>query len=530
MMLDAEASTVSPSYNLTLVITTIAGLAIFAMLEIAGMMQTEGVFVYPLDDPYIHLSMAEQMVAGGYGVNAGEYASADSSLLFPVLLMPFSGTAFHAYLPLVYNAAGLLFSLVLLAKITFEAGLAARKRVLIPLLIAAPIALNFQGLALLGMEHMLHVATVLMALLGLMRWLKTDRINALLILAILLGPLLRYEGLGLSLVLSAAIFLSGRKTIGFALMLGAALPLLAFGLWLQSLGLSALPNSVLAKAPIVKSDASALWLILSSNFSTHGNPIFALFFIALSAVLSALAFWKWSDRPLRVIALVAAAMAFGHAIFGKFGWSDRYEIYALTFACLSLIVVLLRAIPRLRVLSVAFLGVMSGLLVYGSFLPLAAAYGPANIYAQQWQMAKYVQAWDAPVLANDIGLVSYNNPNKIVDLYGLASKEALEARRGQAPAGWPNRMAETENAGMALIYDGWLAQYLAPGWVPVAYLDRNLPVTVLPRRVTIYATSAEMVEPVIALMAGFSGSLPPYATLEITAMDDLQIEESRQND
>jgi len=36
--------------------------------------QTGGYYEYPLDDPYIHLAMSEQIANGGYGVNAGEYA------------------------------------------------------------------------------------------------------------------------------------------------------------------------------------------------------------------------------------------------------------------------------------------------------------------------------------------------------------------------------------------------------------------------------------------------------------------------
>ncbi len=514
------------SENRMISIALLAGMSIFTMLVLAGLMLTDGVFVYPLDDPYIHLSMAEQMVAGGYGVNPGEYASADSSILFPVLLMPLAGTGFHEFLPLVYNAAGLALALVLLAKIIANSGLGPRAALLA--LVVAPLGLNFQGVALLGMEHMLHVAVMLMGMLGLMRWLKTGHINAMLIAAILLGPLLRYEGLGLSLVLSAALFLSGHKKAGAVLALGSALPLVAFGLWLQSLGLHFAPNSVMAKAPVAGPEGSALWAILSSNFGQYGNLPYVLIFVLIGAGLFALVLWRWPDRRVRYIALVAAAVALGHAVLGKFGWSNRYEIYALAYVSLSSIVLAGQLLPRGRIVAVVLSAALfGGVAAYGSFLLKNAVNGPANIYNQQWQMGRLARAWGAPVVANDIGLVSYRNENKVVDIYGLASSEALEGRRTPSPVGWPNQMATDENAGLAMVYDGWLSKHLAPGWELVAYLDLRVPVTILTTRVSIYATSPDMVAPVQALLSQFSGTLPRFARLEMRGSHGPQTEEGR---
>ena len=58
----------------------LAALAGFAALQLAAFL-IAGVFEYPLDDVYIHLAMAEGIVAGGYGVNPGEPASAASSTM-----------------------------------------------------------------------------------------------------------------------------------------------------------------------------------------------------------------------------------------------------------------------------------------------------------------------------------------------------------------------------------------------------------------------------------------------------------------
>ncbi|MCB2152947.1 MAG: hypothetical protein KDE06_18660, partial [Rhodobacteraceae bacterium] len=67
-----------------------------------------GLFEYPLDDVYIHLAMASGIMGGTYGINPGEPASAASSVLYPLLLLPFPGTGFQRMLPLLWNFAGLV--------------------------------------------------------------------------------------------------------------------------------------------------------------------------------------------------------------------------------------------------------------------------------------------------------------------------------------------------------------------------------------------------------------------------------------
>ncbi|MEL6611591.1 MAG: hypothetical protein AAFQ53_05825, partial [Bacteroidota bacterium] len=47
---------------------------------------TDGDFVYPLDDPYIHLAVAENLTQGHYGLNLAEPSSPASSVVWPGLL------------------------------------------------------------------------------------------------------------------------------------------------------------------------------------------------------------------------------------------------------------------------------------------------------------------------------------------------------------------------------------------------------------------------------------------------------------
>ena len=468
------------SENRLILIALAAGLGIFAVLFAAGFPLTDGVFVYPLDDTYIHLSMAEQIAKGSYGINLGEYASADSSILYPVLLTPFSGTDFHQYMPLVLNVFALGFALVLLTKILVASGLTAlpnQKLFIIFVIVLAPIALNFQGISLLGMEHMLHVDTVLMALLGVLRWRKTGKLNWLLVAAVLLGPLLRYEGMGLSLLIVLALFIWGHKIAAIVLAAGVVAPVVGVGFWLESHGLSFLPNSVMAKASFAGEGESVILKLLANNFGPFGSPLYTtLFYIAgISVLLFAVLPGLKLDHRFKVLALITSGMVLGHAALGKFGWANRYEIYALTFLSLAVVVMLTPLIARAGqrgvlakagVLAVLALGVSH----YVGFTIVWAINGPGNIYNQQWQMSELVERYEGDaVLANDIGLVSFQSDTKIVDIFGLASVVALEARRTRAPRGWLNQMAIDEDAGMAMMYDDWFKRNLSPGWVPVAY-------------------------------------------------------------
>ena len=64
----------------------------------------EGRFVYSLDDPYIHLAVADSLAQGHYGLHPGEAAAPASSALWPFLLAPWGGTAVLEIVPLLLNA------------------------------------------------------------------------------------------------------------------------------------------------------------------------------------------------------------------------------------------------------------------------------------------------------------------------------------------------------------------------------------------------------------------------------------------
>ena len=57
-------------------------LLVIILAEVVALLRlNNGHLVYTLDDPYIHLALAENIIHGHYGVNAGEFSAPSSSIL-----------------------------------------------------------------------------------------------------------------------------------------------------------------------------------------------------------------------------------------------------------------------------------------------------------------------------------------------------------------------------------------------------------------------------------------------------------------
>ena len=110
------------------------------------------------------------------------------------------------------------------------------------------LAINAFGLPLTGMEHSLHVLTVIVTLLGLIAMFESGSVSAWLIAAIIFMPFVRFEGIALA---GAAILVMAVAGHWRAAALSSAVIVLGFAVWavaMQKLGLPFLPSSVLVKS------------------------------------------------------------------------------------------------------------------------------------------------------------------------------------------------------------------------------------------------------------------------------------------
>lgn len=518
-----------------LILMGMAGAALPALVLIALILRaTGGVWEYALDDVYIHLAMSEGLLRGEYGVNAGEPASASSSILYSYLLAPFAGTGLHVWWPLVIGLASLLAAGALWGDIMAEAAVLAppERRWLAPALaLLAPVFLHFPAMSVIGMEHMAHVAATLAVLAGLLRFARDGQLGWLLVGGLVLNPLLRFEGVAVLVLGTAVIAFSGRPRAALAILSAALLPLAAHFWHMASLGLDMLPNSVNAKAAVAGGGERAFgaqsptrWEQLTlawgiSLLSPSGRMLVTAVLVFGFGLLIV-------RRQLRgiyaMIGWMAVLAALAHVTLGSAVWFYRYEVYVWSLVvgagavCLCLIrtesPALSRALPALFALSVAYGG--------AHYLPtgfVTVPQGSAAIKAQQRQMGRFVDAfWQAPVAVNDLGHVAYDNPHYVLDLWGLASAEALERRLAGDDPLWADDMARRYGVDLAMIYDHWLEDAIGPGWVEVARLELTIPLGTLGGPVvTLYATREEAVAPVRAALERFAPTLDGTSVLKM---------------
>ncbi len=112
------------------------------------------------------------------------------------------------------------------------------------------------------------------------------------------------------------------------------------------------------------------------------------------------------------------------------------------------------------------------------------------------------------MVVNDIGYVSWRNPHAVLDLWGLGSKDALDARKSEPDGQWMDRLATSQNVGIAMIYDSWFPQKPAH-WILLGKLGLSGPVISLGQRnVSFYAVNPEAAEKATSGLADFLRGLP----------------------
>jgi hypothetical protein len=146
-------------------------------------------------------------------------------------------------------------------------------------------------------------------------------------------------------------------------------------------------------------------------------------------------------------------------------------------------------------------------------VPLAAN----NIYEQQFQMHRFVNDfYRAPVAVNDLGLVSYHNPNFVLDLGGLASEKARILKASDASAEEYQAFVAGSGVHLVIIYDEWFPDQIPARWIKVASMDLSRErVSSAQSEVQFYATDAATARKLQPELQSFRKSLPPGVKLTI---------------
>lgn len=513
---------------------------ILAVVLAAILWLCDGHLIYSLDDPYISLSLGWHLWHGHYGINVGEAASPASSILYPLVLAAFGWTDRQDWVPLAINTAAAIGTGVTFASAFCRYGIVTRSSQLgagTALVIVLCVAVNTVGLVFVGLEHSLHAMASVLIVFGLARTFGENRVPPSLLLAIVLAPLLRFEGLALALLAIAGLVATAHFRAGAVALGGVAATLAAYVAATHVLGLPLLPSSVLSKSVVATR-------FVDGGFSPLGFAMFALHeairrltveaipVILLTALVVAHPLRRamspskvdgrsWSLFREAVFASVVAGALLAHILFGAWGWSARYEAYAVAFGAAGTLVLWRHSIAafvargRVVFASVVLLGI-------GSFYVDATLYTPVaatEIYAQQYQMHRFVTGfYRQPVGVNDLGWVSYRNPDYVLDLYGLGSEAVRLARAAGEPGSvWMDRLVRAKHVGLVMLYDQWFVDMVPQSWKRLGTLRSPHPaIAASDSKVAFYATSTDAVAPALAAMRAFRPHLVRGATLTIS--------------
>lgn len=469
-----------------------------------------GTFTYSLDDPYIHLALAEQIAQGHYGINEQEFSSPASSIIWPLLLSLFTDSDFFVYSPLAINFLITLTMYCVIVLILKQATPLNRTSSMTIFGLTLTLAFNALGLAFNGMEHNLHMLCSLLILFGLIKTEQAAQPPYWIYAVIVLNPLVRPEGLALSF-LSLLYLLWYRKLI-YSLLFGALIIglLASYGYFLYSLGLDTIPSSISVKSAEIKVDqtVSSRWDVIYSNIVHPGGLL--VFLGTLPLLVTALE----RKNPLWKLAALIGLCGVAHITFGRMGWFARYEAYLVALIYLAIIVIYWQRLTSFwnhRVWLQRPLLVFCTVIIMAPYInctlitPLAAH----NIYQQHFQMQRFIKEfYPYNVAVNDIGYVSLHNPNYVLDLFGLSYAKAFKLRKENDSPAWMEPLVQEKNVKLAMLHDRWFAKVPA-SWHKLGTLDFEGPrITPVGRKVSFYSTQVNQTIELRSQLLKFQATLP----------------------
>jgi hypothetical protein len=489
---------------------------------------TDGVFIYPFDDTFIHLSIADNLIKGTWGVNQHEFASASSSVLYTLILAFVRIFSKTVLAPLIINCLTGIVIIVLLHQWLKQQLINYKGQAIIIFLVVlfTPLPL----LLISGMEHTLQCLFSFLFIFYFSDWLEASNASGkrlplnVLIFAVLTSTI-RYEGL--FLIFIACMLLLLKKKIGPALLLAciSLAPLILFGLIATNSGGYFLPNSVLVKSDSLNSSGwlKSLYNIVFDRLMYARNGMAALATQRLTIIVPLLYFlFRKYIKPSYFFILVFLFIATIFQLsFAATGYLYRYEAYL--FFCLMIIVPVLFYKYGKYILS-DFRSIVSKVIftamVFFLFFPVVlrcttaldkTAQASFNIFDQQYQMAMFVKKYynNRSVALNDIGSVSYYTSANVVDLWGLANNEVTKSKKKHY---WTTRFLDSlcraKQVEVAIVYDSWFTDSLTQRWTKAATWQIQNNVICGDSIVTFYSPDAFLKDKLQRELEKFSNQLP----------------------
>jgi len=458
------------------------------LIEVKTLRYTGGVFMYPLDDTFIHLEMAKHVSDNGnWGINNNEFGSASSSLLYTIILALGRLFSHHTIVPFIVNCIAGIFTIQAL-HLWFKKH-QVHPYVQVIIIIAAIVITPLPTMIISGMEHTIQCLVSFLFIFHFSDWLEQAARNKkqglpwqIFVFALLVTSI-RYEGLILIAIAGVLLLYYKKWRDGFLLGGIAILPIIAFGIYSLTKGGYLFPNSVLVKS----GSGTTTFPGFISNVLVE-NLLNVKSFIAALATqrwtlilpLSYLLFRKYmrpSHSFILIFLMICIIIQLG---LDAVGWLYRYEAYL--FFCSTVITAFLffKYGKQVFVNSSRDSRIVLTLLLFFLFFLILLRSATAinkvgqacrNIYDQQYQMAQFSKRYydTGTIAANDIGAVSYYSNATITDLWGLASTEVTRNIKNK---NWTPKfldsLCKVKRVEVAMIYDSWFSDSLTNRWKKLA--------------------------------------------------------------
>ena len=489
-------------------------------------------YIYPLDDAYIHLSMAKNFAEfGTWGITKYEFSSTSSSPFF-TLLLSFLIKIFgnYQYIPIILNSVAALALIYTLHRILKD------KKILIYGIFLTAIVwlMPMHTMILMGMEHVLHALTLVICLLFFKKYFenKSPKYFYFLLIFAFLAVGFRYESLFFIFFMCVLLFFNKKEYLqSIVLGLVALLPVIIYGFISLSKGSFFLPNSLVLKGNMNDGVFGFLRRVAGNGYRALSLLPFVILLI--------LQLWVQKKENLKNYFSknafqIVIFLGFGvHLCFANFGWLVRYEAYLLVVLMIAIIPSIEwvfnqpKNIYKISFFIILLVPLNLRLITMLKYEKIASK----NIFDQQIQMANFLRQYynDSKVVANDIGAISYFTNIHLLDTYGLGSIEVAKIRKtdfGKFNQNNPilrnyvENYATTEKYDIAVGYDSWLKMpekfKFAGDWTMQNNYICGSP------KVSFYTVKPENLETLIQQLNQFKKEMPVEVSVNISSSAPLK--------
>jgi hypothetical protein len=493
----------------------------------------QGHVIYALDDTYIHMAIAKNTVQHGvWGITRYEFTNSTSSPLWTFLLViTYFVFGVNEISPLVINVlCGTL--AILISHLLLRQYVSSRLKIFAVLLTAVFVT-PLPALTIVGMEHILHAILTLCFVYAYITTFSSTTEHRGYFLLTALAPLVttvRFEGIFLVFVV-CILFILKRRVI-YSIILGtvALSPVIAYGIWSIFKGWYFLPNSVLLKGNIPGFSFISIVKMgrdLILNFSNNTEML-------LLQIASSLLFLYYLRRKERLCdtkkftTFILVAITILHMQFATTGWFYRYEAYLIFLGIVILGTTIGDLMPTNRLawkiskeaLPQYMVGAILITLVASPFCSRALTslqitpQATHDRFLEHIQPAQFIRRYynNSVIAINDIGAVAYFTDAKILDIFGIGSREPYSFRKSGTGFSKINvfHWAKKEGAQIAFLQIQWseVTPRIPNEWKMVGQWEIPKNVVFGDTKIGIYAVNALACDTLIQNLQAFGTEMP----------------------